>query len=343
MNRNSAKLLGILAIILFIAIMPIVVFATNEDVSIVSTKNEEQKQEYIIYINGYTDKTFKYAFSNNQNPEEMDLVYINSITTNVDENQKSNQVAYLDASTYEKLSNQTIYMWAKGENEELILNGIELDFNNSLTKENINTIETITKRIKVEIADNEGATTTIRQENIDGVEETAAVGYVKITESGKAEYTYKRVKTTESEEYAKLMELAETIQQKYDEMDMYQKIQTSEEFYKLYSKAIEDNNNWEKVENKEIKQPEASVAGDKYIVFIKKVAGEETTIDAQFLTAFDDYKPNVIKEQKVTQETTKLPITYDSIALIVILAVIVIAIIVVFIRMKKLNNKDEEK
>ena len=44
-----------------------------------------------------------------------------------------------------------------------------------------------------------------------------------------------------------------------------------------------------------------------------------------------------------TQETTKLPITYDSIALIVILAVVVVALIIVFIRMKKINKKDEEK
>ena len=48
-------------------------------------------------------------------------------------------------------------------------------------------------------------------------------------------------------------------------------------------------------------------------------------------------------EKVVTQETTKLPITGDNIALIVLLVVIVIALIVVFIRMKKINKKDEEK
>ena len=130
MNKISVKLLSVLAIILFIAIIPIAVLATNENVSIVSTQNEGGKQEYIIYIKDFTEKTFKYAFSNNQNPEEMDLVYINSITTNVAEDQKENQVAFLDAETYEKLSSQTIYMWAKDENENLILNGIQLDFQN---------------------------------------------------------------------------------------------------------------------------------------------------------------------------------------------------------------------
>ena len=54
-----------------------------------------------------------------------------------------------------------------------------------------------------------------------------------------------------------------------------------------------------KVINMEIKQPEASVAGDKYIVFLKKVGdNQETTVDVQFLTAFDDYQPNIIKNKK---------------------------------------------
>ena len=76
---------------------------------------------------------------------------------------------------------------------------------------------------------------------------------------------------------------------------------------------------------------------------MKKVGdNQETTVDVQFLTAFDDYQPNIIKEQKITQETTKLPITYDSIALIVILAVVVVALVVVFIRMKKLNKHEEK-
>ena len=110
MNKISAKLLSVLAILLFIAVMPIVVFATNEDVSVVSTQNESGKQEYIIYIKGYTDKNveFKYAFTNIENPEEMDLSYINSIS-----DLGGNQAAFLDAATYDKLKSNTIYMWAK--------------------------------------------------------------------------------------------------------------------------------------------------------------------------------------------------------------------------------------
>ena len=50
MNRISVKLLSVLAIFVFIAVIPIAVFATNEDVSLVSTINSESKAEYIIYI-----------------------------------------------------------------------------------------------------------------------------------------------------------------------------------------------------------------------------------------------------------------------------------------------------
>ena len=145
------------------------------------------------------------------------------------------------------------------------------------------------------------------------------------------------------EKYNQLMELVEKIREEYDEMDMYEKIQIGEQFNKLYSEVTSEAK-WKKVENMTIKQPEESVAGDKYIVLLKKVDKKgTTTMDIQFLTAFDSYKPNVIKEEIIVQETTKLPITYDSIALFVALGIIVALVIVVFIRIKKLSNQNEEK
>ena len=339
MKKTSIKLLSALAIILFIAVTPMVVLATNENISVVSS----QPNEYIIYIKDYTDKNFKYAFTSieKDNLQQMDLSYINSIPDGL-----GNQTALLNlnAKTYEKLKSGTIYMWAKDENEKLILEGVQVDLGSSFTKENLDLVEKTTKRISVDVADNEEKTIAVRNETIDGVEETASVGTVSITDKDAkiSTYYYERVKVSESAEDAKLMELAEKINGEYDGMDMYEKVQVNQEFYNLYSKLVNEAK-WQEVENMEVKQPEASVAGDKYIVFLKKVAEDgETTIDAQFLTAYDDYKPNAVKEQIVTQETTRLPITYDSIALIVILAIVVIALVVVFIRMKKLNKKDEE-
>lgn len=92
-----------------------------------------------------------------------------------------------------------------------------------------------------------------------------------------------------------------------------------------------------------INQPEESVEDDEYVVFIKKVEGENETVDVQFLTSYDDYKENVIKEQIVTQETTKLPITYDNIILLIIAFVIIVfALVIIFIRIRKLSKRNEK-
>ena len=222
MNRISVKLLSVLAIFLFVAVIPIASLATNQEVSIVNTTNSESAQEYIIYIQDYLNQTFKYAFTNNANPKEMDLSYINSIL-----DLEKNQAAFLDAETYEKLSkeNKPIFMWAKNESENLILEGIQLNLSKSLKKEEIEISEKLTNRIKVEIADSEEDTTTIRNEDVDGVEETVSVGYVKIVDDEKATYYYEITKLPSSEDYNKLMSLAEQIKNEYDKKDMYEKIQ----------------------------------------------------------------------------------------------------------------------
>ena len=344
MNRISVKLLTALAIFLFIAIIPMAVLATNENVSVVSKINEKSETEYIIYIKDYTDKNFKYAFTTNANPEEMDLSYINSIS-----DLGENQVAFLDTTTYEELSKNsaTIYMWAKDESENLILKGSQLDLNQALSEEKIDNVETLTKRIEVKIADTQEDATTVRNENIDGVDEVANVGYVEILDDDKkATYYYERTKLPDAEKYNQLMILAEKINNEYDGMDMYEKIQFGTEFNELYSKVINEAK-WEKVEDTRIHQPETSEEGDQYIVLLKKVSkvarSEETTYDVQFLTAHDNYEPNVVIEEVIVQETAKLPITYDSIALFVILGVIVILVIAVFMRMRNLSKKNEEK
>ena len=142
------------------------------------------------------------------------------------------------------------------------------------------------------------------------------------------------------------MELAEKVNNEYEEMDMYEKVQFGTEFNELYSKVLSEAK-WEEVEDTRIQQPEESVEGDQYIVLLKKVSKvartEETTYDIQFLTAHDNYEPNIVIEEVIVQETAKLPITYDSIALFVILGVIVILVIAVFMRMRNLSKKDEEK
>lgn len=350
MNRISAKLLSVLALFLFIAIIPIAVFAVNEDISIVSTINSENKQEYTVYIKGISTQNFKYAFTNieNADPEGMDLNYINST-----QDLGGNQAAFLNAETYEELSknNKAIYMWAKvkdqEENEKLILKNTEIDLNKALTDELLEQVETLTQKINVEIADNQDNTTTIKNEKVDGVDIITNVGYVKIKDSDKkAKYYYEMVKLPSTDEYNQLNTLANQLKDEYDDKEMYEKIKIATEFNEVFEK-VTSQAKWEEVKDLTIKQPEDSKKDDKYIILLKKVAKvdkkEIETLDVQFLTADETEKENVEIEKVVTKETTKLPITYDSIALFVVLGIIVLLVIVVAIRMKKLSKQNEQK
>ena len=200
MNRISVRLLAALAIFLFVAVTPIAVLATNGDVSIVKSTNSNSAQEYIIYVQGASNQKFKYAFTTNANPEEMDLSYINSISDFGD-----NQVAFLDAETYEKLlqsqESSTIYVWVKDQEENLILEGIQLDLSKSITEEEIKNVESLTSKILVKITEKEEDTTTIKNETVDGVEETTKVGYVQILDDEEATYYYEIAKVSENQSY----------------------------------------------------------------------------------------------------------------------------------------------
>ena len=77
---------------------------------------------------------------------------------------------------------------------------------------------------------------------------------------------------------------------------------------------------------------------------LRKVADDgTTTYDAKFMESnLGTDKGDAVKAQVSHQETSKLPITGDSIVLFVVLAALVIIAIVVFIRMKKLNKKADK-
>ena len=93
-----------------------------------------------------------------------------------------------------------------------------------------------------------------------------------------------------------------------------------------------------------VKQPSDASDGERYIVMLRKVADGDTTYDAKFMESnlgIIEGEDKDVQEVK-TQETSKLPITGDSIVLFVLLAALVIIAIVVYIRMRKLNKKAEK-
>ena len=101
------------------------------------------------------------------------------------------------------------------------------------------------------------------------------------------------------------------------------------------------------MEGTTIPQPLEAQRGDKYVVFLKKVDANGTeTLDAQFMTcereeAEGGIEAHTEKREKIVEQTSKLPITYDSIILFVILAVIILAIIFVIIRKKNISKNEK--
>ena len=122
---------------------------------------------------------------------------------------------------------------------------------------------------------------------------------------------------------------------------MYGKLKLTKEFYDLYTELMPADSDWTDVENTEILQPEDSKAGDKYLVYIKEVTSDGTiTVDVKLLkcTRIEDSGVNEIPGEV----PVITPVTYDSVALFVVLAVVILAIILVAILKIKSNKKSEK-
>lgn len=330
--KSKLTFLAVTSLVL-ILLLQISVLATNERLAILN----ETEDKYIIYIDGVSKQEFEFAFSDNKTSEKTSLDYIKSIKDNT--STETTEVAYIDKELLQKFADKdNIYIWARtGEN--YIVEAEKIDLKNSIEKSNMQMVDSITKRIKVDTT-----ATETREETINNVKTTITTGKVDILDNQSNTYYYQLVKLPNTEEYNNFMDLAEKISKFNSNTSIFEKLVTSKEFYNLYNKLIPDTNdkNWLKVNNMEIKQPEESKQDEKYVLWLKMVdpKGEEIT-DAQFLTCYEDYKPEYIKEDVVVKTTNKLPITYDSIALVVIFAILLLFIAIVYILKKKeeKNNK----
>ena len=118
-----------------------------------------------------------------------------------------------------------------------------------------------------------------------------------------------------------------------------------QEISKLYNILVPDDDdvNWTEVDDNVILQPETTANGDKYIVWLKEVTSDEKVIkDVQFLES--TYEKEIGQEEMtVIQEVVRIPVTYDSVALFVILGIILVAILVVGVMKWTLNKKEKNK
>lgn len=310
--------------ILFISILGMIytVNGANENMQII----KKSGTEYLIYISEHMDSQFEFAFSNDQGADKETLGYKSSI---LDSTSEKNNVAYIDNSLYTTYFSGKTYFWARDLSGKYFAEKVEIDLSKAIEESNVNLINNLTKIIKV---DTKNTITT--SEVVNEVKVTKTVGKVDVLEEGTT--YYQLVKLPASEDYNEFMKTAEKIANDKIENNMYAKLKVANKFSNYYNRLVPDidDANWIKVNNNTILQPEESYNGEQYILWLKTENNRENKIDVQFLTCFEDYKPEVISEKI----TTKLPVTYDNPILFIILAVLVVAFVVVLI----LRNKSEK-
>lgn len=310
--------------ILFISILGMIytVNGANENIQII----KKSGNEYLIYISEHMGSQFEFAFSNDQGADKETLGYKSSI---LDSTSEKNNVAYIDNSLYTTYFSGKTYFWARDLSGKYFAEKVEVDLSKAIEESNVNLINNLTKIIKV---DTKNTITT--SEVVNEVKVTKTVGKVDVLEEGTT--YYQLVKLPASEEYNEFMKTAEKIANDKIENNMYAKLEVANKFSNYYNRLVPDidDANWIKVNNNTILQPEESHNGEQYILWLKTENNRENKIDVQFLTCFEDYKPEVISEKI----TTKLPVTYDNPILFIILAVLVVAFVVVLI----LRNKSEK-
>lgn len=321
--KNKLMVSTIIAI-LFISIFGMIytVNGANENIQIV----KKSGNKYLIYISGHMNLQFEFAFSNDQGANKETLGYKSSI---LDSTSEENNVAYIDNSLYSAYFSGKTYLWARDLSGKYFAEGVEIDLSKAIEESNVNLINNLTKIIKV---DTKNTITT--SEVVNEVKVTKTVGKVDALEEGTT--YYQLVKLPASEEHNEFMKTAEKIANDKIENNMYAKLEVANKFSNYYNKLVPnvDDAKWIKVNNNTILQPEESHDGEQYILWLKTEKNGENKIDVQFLTCFEDYKPEVISEKI----TTKLPVTYDNPILFIILAVLVVALVVVLI----LRNKTEK-
>lgn len=334
--KKTFKISITLVLLTVLCIIPSIVGANSESMIL------KESEKYLIYNEKIINNNYTFALSAENTKEN--LIFFSVAKDSISENAKN--VAYIDNTNQNYLDEKSeAYLFVRDIEGNYVIDAEKISLKDAIDAK---MIENIAKRIKV----NTTKTNTVEGEK-NGIKTEVTKGKIAITDNKKAKYSYMLIKLpTEGEnDYTKLMNLAKKISNKetIEKLDFMQKLELMREFYIVYKELepTEDDRAWIEVKNMEILQPEDSKTGEQYVVFIKSTNENNTIIDAQFMTCFNSYTPLYEKENIIIKETSRLPITYDSIALIMVFSVIVIAIIIILIIRSKLkkeeSNKREEK
>lgn len=337
MKKSKLKLIFtiLVSFILLVMLSPIAK-AANGDLELVKAG-----EDYIVYVEGYEDKEFEFAFSNVKMEDVDNLTFTNNWTDSNDVN-----VAGLDSEMGVDL-NEKVYIWIKDAEGNFVVDSKEVYLDSALYKDEIAVLEKLTKLIDVDLTQS-----NVTEEIVDGVKITRTTGKVVILpdETDNYKYSYDLIRVEEVSEGVEstvvdLLTMIDELNSKYEDMTMVEKIR----FVKNANLTLDNlmqSANWKDVQNMEILQPEESVEGDKYIVLLEKSFenGVVASRDVQILDCYEEEKQEKVTEQVPVKVVTKLPVTGEDITLYVILGIVVIIIIAVIIRMImiKKNGKNEK-
>ena len=333
MKKSTIKLVAFgMLVLMLLSIFTVPVKAETYEKVVLKKANKE----FLIYYKDICNDEFEFAFSLDKSQPTDDL-FTRSAKDQADEG--ALDVAYIDATLYDTyFATNKAYIWIKDNNDQMLVSADLVDLTDALNDGMIELVNNTTKRIDVDTTQ-----THETHEMVDGVDTTVTTGKVVVDEKGGAKYSYTLTRLTDTTTKAnKLFDLAEAL--KEDISDTYTNLSLSKQFYDLYMELMPTDSEWTEVENSEILQPDNTVEGDKYIVYLKEETADSTTVDAKFLTCVYKADEGVDQKEETITETVKLPVTFDSgTILFIILGIIVLALVIFAIIRVKANKKDENK
>ncbi len=330
------KLFVVLVVVMLFAIIPLEIQAVDENFRIVKSN-----EDYIIYIDGFENTEFAFAFNNNAEVNPTDLNYINNWTDSNGIN-----VACLDNGFSVDLT-QKVYLWVKDLSNNDVLSKIELNLDEALDLAKLSELNTLTKRIAVDVTQKDNV-----EEVSGGITITKELGKIIIKDAEDSTFKYDIYKLSKNEDAAKLVDLLEKTENLSDK-EMIEKIDLLKETENVLNTVIE-NASWKDVTGKEVKQPEDSVDGDRYLVLLQENSliepadidsNQNEIIDLQILECNYKEKHTVATEKVPLRTASILPVTGEEIGLYVFFAVVIVLIAIVVIRIFFLSrkNKNEDK
>ena len=259
MKKSTIKLVAFgMLVLMLLSIFTVPVKAETYEKVVLKKANKE----FLIYYKDICNDEFEFAFSLDKSQPTDDL-FTRSAKDQADEG--ALDVAYVDETLYDTyFTTNKAYIWIRDNNDQMLVSADLVDLTDALNDGMIELVNNTTKRIDVDTTQ-----THETHEMVDGVDTTVTTGKVVVDEKGGAKYSYTLTRLTDTTTKAnKLFDLAEAL--KEDISDTYTNLSLSKQFYDLYMELMPTNSEWTEVENSEILQPDNTVEGDKYIVYLKE-------------------------------------------------------------------------